>query len=416
MLDGRGDGDATWLTADGWRVFASPRRTADGGEPFRSFTLPDGRIVSACAGEGVVTVPFSLAEAHLNFISERWRAGLPRRGFGARTLDLYYQVKRLIPRTVQLGARRAVIRRQGLPEFPGWPLEESLDRLLRFYARCLLLAGETDELAFDWFWPAAFRAACILTHDVESAEGLRLAVDIADLEETRGLRSSFNVVADDYAIDHGVLEELRGRGFELGVHGVHHDRSLFSSRTAFDAQLPIVRELTARIGAVGFRSPSTYRRFDWMGDLPVEYDCSTPHSDPYEPMPGGCCSLWPYFIGDVVELPYTMPQDHTLFTLLGERTASVWQSQLDRIVSLNGLVQVLSHPDPGYLGDRRERALYEELLDLIRGRDEIWCALPRDVARWWRQRDRGVSDTWQIVPGRASLDDSGGVVLEPQAA
>ena len=421
ILDEGSMDDATWLATDSWRVFASPRRANIGsqGEVFQRFTLPDGEVLTAhmVDGERAVSVPFRLAEAHVNFLSEGWRAGLPLRGLGPGTLNAYYRVKRLIPRWVQLSARRTLIRRQELPDFPSWPLEENLDRLLRFYARCLLLAGGKPELIFDWFWPGTYRAAAGLTHDVESAEGLRLAVEVADLEEERGLRSSFNLVAQGYRIDEGILKDLRTRGFELGVHGVYHDRSMFSSRATFDSQLPIVRHLAARIGAVGFRSPSTYRNFEWMGDLPVDYDCSTPHSDPFEPMPGGCCSLWPYFIGNVVELPYTMPQDHTLFTLLGERTIAVWQEQLDRIEQLNGLVQVLSHPDPGYLGNKRERALYAELLDVISGRESLWKALPRDVANWWRQRDEGVSsEAWPMVPAHASLDGDGGVVFEFQAA
>ena len=137
-------------------------------------------------------------------------------------------MKRFIPRRVQLTARRALVRRQGIADFSVWPLEESLDKLLRFYARCLLLAGGKQELGFDWFWPEPYRAALVLTHDVESAEGLRLSIELADLEQARGFRSSFNVVARWYPIDEGILRELLERGFELGVHGVYHDRSMFA--------------------------------------------------------------------------------------------------------------------------------------------------------------------------------------------
>jgi peptidoglycan/xylan/chitin deacetylase (PgdA/CDA1 family) len=252
---------------------------------------------------------------------------------------------------------------------------------------------------------------------VESAEGLRLSVELADLEQARGFRSSFNVVARWYPIDEGILRELLERGFEVGVHGVYHDRSMFASRASFDSQLPILRELATRIDATGFRSPATHRIFEWLADLPFDYDCSMPHSDPFEPIPGGCCSLRPFFIGDVVELPYTMPQDHTLFTLLGHRSTALWQQQFERIERLHGLVQVVSHPDPGYLGDRSKRELYVEFLDAIRGRSKLWNALPREVAQWWRQRDAGTDGAWPVAVGRAWLDeDTLEVTLEPQAA
>jgi peptidoglycan/xylan/chitin deacetylase (PgdA/CDA1 family) len=417
IVDEPGQGTPTWLQADGWRLFASPGVDAgEPGEAFQRFTLPDGSVTAARVVDAsrAVRVPFNLAEAHDNLVSERWRAGLPQRGLTGSQLSAYYRIKRLVPRQAQLRARRALVRRQGFPEFPAWPLEESLGRLLRFYARCLLLAGGGDELAFDWFWPAPHRAAVILTHDVESAEGLRLAIEIADLEEERGLRSSFNIVARRYRIDEGLLGELRGRGFELGVHGVYHDRSMFSSRAAFESQLPVVREFASRLGAAGFRSPATHRVFEWLADLPVDYDCSVPHSDPFEPVPGGCCSLWPFFVGGVVELPYTLPQDHTLFTLLGDRSISVWQEVLDRLDRLNGLAQFLSHPDPGYLGDRSKRALYVELLDLIRDRPGLWKPLPREVAQWWRQRDGRVPGAWPVGVGVARLDESGAIAFEPQ--
>jgi hypothetical protein len=420
ILDGAGAGEPTWLQADGWRLFARPViGGSELGEPFEEFTLPDGRVVNASVLDAPrrVRVPFALGEAHDNLVSERWRAGTRPRGLSSGQLNAYYRLKRLIPRRAQLMARRALVRRQGLPDFPAWPLEESLTQLLRFYARSLLLAGGRRELAFDWFWPASYRAALILTHDVESAEGLRLAIELADLEEERGLRSSFNIVARWYPIDEGILHELRGRGFELGVHGVYHDRSMFASRTAFESQLPIVIEMATRIGAVGFRSPATHRIFEWLADLPLVYDSSVPHSDPFEPIPGGCCSLWPFFIGNVVELPYTLPQDHTLFTLLGHRSTSLWQDQVERIERLHGLVELLTHPDPGYLGDRSKRALYVEFLEAIRERQGLWKPLPREVAEWWRQRDARAEGAWPIAVGHAWLDeDAGEVTLEPQAA
>jgi hypothetical protein len=420
ILDEAGPGEPTWLHANDWRLFARPLSGGrEVGEPVEVFTLPDGRVVNTSLLDAprAVRVPFSFAEAHDNLVSERWRAGTPQRGLSSDQLNLYYRVKRFTPRRVQLIARRALVRQQGLPDFPAWPLEESLDKLLRFYARCLLLAGEKRELAFDWFWPAPYRAALILTHDVESAQGLRLAIELADLEEARGFRSSFNIVARWYAIDEGILHELLQRGFELGVHGVYHDRSMFTSRTAFESQLPIVREMAARIGAAGFRSPATHRIFEWLAELPIDYDCSVPHSDPFEPVPGGCCSLWPFFIGEIVELPYTLPQDHTLFTLLGHHSIALWQDQLEKIERLHGLVELLTHPDPGYLGDRSKRALYVEFLDAVVERPGLWKPLPRDVATWWRQRDADVEGAWPIAVGRAWLGEDGReVTLEPQAA
>ena len=84
--------------------------------------------------------------------------------------------------------------------------------------------------------------------------------------------------------------------------------------------------------------------------------CRTPiHSSrsPVEPRPCGRSSTV-----EVVELPYTAPQDHTLFNLLGHTDASLWREQLERIVSCNGLFQVAHAPRRGISrppDDRRRR-------------------------------------------------------------
>ena len=323
-------------------------------------------------------------------IFERWRDertdGLP-----SRVLDLFYRVKPLIPRPAQLAMRRRLIRRQGDPVFPEWPFEAAGADLLRIAVADALLDRGADTVRFPWFWPNGAAAAVTLTHDVESADGLARAPAIAGWEEQRGLRSSFNMVSDWYPLDMEQVARLAGRGHEIGSHALHHDRSLFASRDSFQRQLPLLREAAERLGAVGFRSPATHRVVEWLAELPFSYDCTMPHSDPYEPIPGGTATLWPFFHGEVVELPYTAPQDHTLFNLLGHRDSTLWRRQLETIVSRKGLFQVVTHPDPEYLGRLPIATAYRELLDAIAQREDVWVALPRDVADWWRRRAAGLT-------------------------
>ncbi len=392
-LEHHGDGPSTWFERDGWRVFAPPAASQDEiGDVVTSFSVAGRRAALRYdAATGKVLAPFDIDAAYDGYLSERWIEKTANRRLSQRQLNAFYRLKPLIPRAAQLHARRLLIRWQGLPPFPEWPLDLSVARLVRFYAFCVLLAQRRTEASFRWFWPGSFRSAVILTHDVESKEGLRLAVEVADVEEELGFRSSFNLGAW-YEVDQGVLRELTSRGFEVGVHGLRHDRSLFASRESFEAQQEPLGELIARLEARGFRSPATHRVMPWIGELPVDYDCSFPHSDPFEPQPGGCCSLWPFFINRVVELPYTLPQDHSLFTLLRHRTPQLWIEQADRIEAEYGLIQAVTHPDPGYLGNPRNRARYIEFLGAIADRPRLWKALPHEVASWWRQRDTGVDE------------------------
>ncbi|MGO9976180.1 MAG: hypothetical protein ACLP01_25930 [Solirubrobacteraceae bacterium] len=405
-----------WLHGDGWQLYATPAFVGSQGEEVAVFRAPDGRMVSVKARpDGWIEVPFSLSEAYENYVTERWVPGTGQRRLPPWSLRAFYRGKRRIPRQAQLATRRALIRWQGLPSFPRWPFDASVGKLLELFVRCCLMAAHTDELPFRWFWPRGYRAALILTHDVESEAGIRNAITIADLEEERGLRSSFNIVGDWYPIDWGILAELQQRGFELGVHGLFHDRSLFGDRSEFERQLPLLRAFRGRLRAEGFRSPATYRVNDWLSELPASYDCTIPMSDPYEPQPGGCCSPWPFFLGDVVELPYTMPQDYTLFTLKRERTISTWKRQLESLEEANGLVQCVTHPDPGYLGTPMNRELYVQFLDVVHSRRDVWRALPNEVATWWRHRDAGDGD--DLKTGHVVVDsESGRVAFNPPAA
>ena len=414
-LDDRGHEPPTWFERDGWRIFAPPAASQDGvGDPVASFSVADGSRAALRyeKSSGSALAPFDIGAAYDGYVFERWIERTSNRRLSQRQLNAFYRVKPLIPRAAQVRARRLLIRWQGLPRFPEWPIDQSVARLVRFYAFCVLLAQGRTEASFRWFWPGSFRSAVVLTHDVESEEGLRLAVALADVEQELGFRSSFNLGAW-YRVDPGFLRELTSRGFEIGVHGLVHDRSLFASRQAFEAQQQGLGELISRFDAHGFRSPATHRVVPWLGELPVEYDCSIPHSDPFEPQPGGCCSLWPFFIGPVVELPYTLPQDYSLFTLLGHRTPQLWIEQAERIEAEFGLIQCVSHPDPGYLGDPGNRARYVEFLRAIADRPRVWKALPREVASWWRERDASVAEA---VSGTVRIGENpDDVVLDPPA-
>jgi peptidoglycan/xylan/chitin deacetylase (PgdA/CDA1 family) len=390
-----GQGSPVWMNGPECRVLARPNRNGRQGHAFASFVTADGETF-ACSetDDGRVHLPFSLTEAYQSYVTESWAFDHLGRSLSTKQLDLYYRIKRLIPRRMQLALRRRLIKWQGTPAFPRWPYDDSVERLVRFYGGCVLRALRSEKAAFNWFWPNGAHAAVILTHDVEGVAGLANAVRIADLEEQRGFRSSFNIVGDGYPIDWGVVHELRERGHEIGSHALYHDRSLFSNRAEFERQLPELCNVVGRMGAVGFRSPATHRVAEWLGELPVEYDTTMALSDPYEPQPGGVCTTWPFFLGDVVELPYTLPQDHTLFNLLGYRSASPWIEQMQRVKRSFGLVQCVSHPDPGYLGESRNETVYAEFLDALSAEEGMWHALPRDVARWWRARSQGRSLPW----------------------
>jgi hypothetical protein len=127
-----------------------------------------------------------------------------------------------------------------------------------------------------------------------------------------------------------------------------------------------------------------HRHPEWMQDLEVEYDLSFFDTDPYEPIPGGTMNIWPFFIGHFVELPYTLVQDHTLTSILGEKTPQIWLDKVDFIEEYHGMALVNSHPD--YLREKNTWDVYLQFLMEMKERGGYWRALPCEVASWWRVR------------------------------
>jgi peptidoglycan/xylan/chitin deacetylase (PgdA/CDA1 family) len=305
------------------------------------------------------------------------------------SLALYYRMKPALPRTAQLAARRAYARRvrrrhERDVRFPHWPIEPVLTERLEAQLRERLWRTGADRVPLIGLWPDGHRFAYVLTHDVEGPRGLANVPRVLEAERRHGMVSSWNLVAEDYPIDPEIVATIRGAGGEIGLHGLTHDGRLFESRRSFERQLPRIRERVRAWGVEGFRSPSTLRNAAWMAELPVGYDSSFPDTDPFEPHPGGCCSILPFFLGPVVELPMTLVQDHTLFEILGERDIALWRHKAAWIARHGGLVTVLVHPD--YMLSQERLRCYEELLAFLRSLPGGWAALPRDAARWWRRR------------------------------
>jgi peptidoglycan/xylan/chitin deacetylase (PgdA/CDA1 family) len=203
-----------------------------------------------------------------------------------------------------------------------------------------------DSIPFLGFWPRGHTWAWCLTHDVDTGIGYRHIEALAAVEEARQLHSSWYFVPERYPVDRARLEELRQRGHEIGVHGLSHTGKLFSSRAEFAARLPRVNDHVRAWGAVGFRSPATYRNPFWLPEIDADYDSSYMDNATLEPQHGGICSAFPFMLSDrMVELPITLPMDHTLINILRQDVLQSCLAKLDWVRAQNGLALALFHPD-----------------------------------------------------------------------
>lgn len=241
--------------------------------------------------------------------------------------------------------------------------------------------------------------AFVLTHDVESEKGLGRCRNLARLEMEFDFRSSFNFIPEGgYQVTAEMREWLTSRGFEVGVHDLHHDGKLFTSRLSFRDKAERINSHLRDWGAIGFRAGFMLRQLDWLHDLNIAYDASTFDTDPFEPQPDGANTIFPFWVsagsGDrgYVELPYTLPQDSTLYLTLKHRDAEIWKRKLDWVAERGGMALVNTHPD--YMrfdhqispdGDYDAR-IYREFLRHVRQRyaDRFWNCLPAEMARYAR--------------------------------
>jgi peptidoglycan/xylan/chitin deacetylase (PgdA/CDA1 family) len=319
---------------------------------------------------------FAFNVAELDGVMREWLAADMQRAQLSPAFRAYYLLRSLIP----LPVRQTLQRFRRVEASDRWFFPDDFVAALDDQ-----LAECSDELTTIHPWPDGAKFAFVLTHDVETADGLRRVAEIADMEEKLGFRSSWNIVPYKYPIDRGLVADLQNRGFEIGIHGYNHDGKLFASRAIFDQRVPDINKALKSYAAVGFRAPMVHRNLNWMQSLDIDYDASCFDVDPYQAMPGGVGGVWPFIAGRFVELPYTLPQDHTLFIVQGERDASIWTRKLQYIADLSGMALIITHPD--YLDSFNRVEAYRRFLETARAMAGMWHALPKDVATWWRQRD-----------------------------
>ena len=85
-------------------------------------------------------------------------------------------------------------------------------------------------------------------------------------------------------------------------------------------------------------------------------------------------TIFPFWVpgpdgGGFVELPYTLPQDFTLFVVLRETNVEIWKKKLDWVAEHGGMALLNTHPDyMCFEGEPKKDefpvGLYEEFLTI----------------------------------------------------
>jgi peptidoglycan/xylan/chitin deacetylase (PgdA/CDA1 family) len=250
-------------------------------------------------------------------------------------------------------------------EFPGWPIDLSTDVL--------------DDLrdATGSPGPAPRPTPVVLTHDIDSPEGLHNLVErFLPMEEAIGARSTSYIVPCGWRLDHGLVAEVIARGHEVGVHGYDHANTTpFAAAAERARRLDGARSFAARYGATGYRAPSLLRTRALLRDLGSRYlyDSSIPTAGGLFPTANnGCATARPFLVEGTIELPVTLPRDGSL-RFLGYRPreiVDIWIECAGLVARSRGVVVLLTHCERRFSGHPRMLQAYGQFLETVRGRSD----------------------------------------------
>jgi hypothetical protein len=304
--------------------------------------------------------------------------------------NTYYFLRPLMHINLRRHVQRAHLNGWRTLCFPRWPVDTTVEHLCEQLLLLSMKAKGVDEVPFVWFWPDGAQSCVAMTHDVETERGKAFCSELMDMDDSFGIKASIQVVPEgSYKVSPPFIENILRRGFEVNVQDLNHDGHLFRDREEFLRRALRINRYAKSYGSRGFRAAVLYRNLDWYDALQFSYDMSVPNVAHLDPQRGGCCTVMPYFVGGILEIPLTTTQDYTLFHLLNDYSLDLWKAQIELIIRSNGLVSFIIHPD--YVIEKRARDSYRNLLTFLRDSDgskKLWFALPGEIDSWWRARSK----------------------------
>lgn len=257
------------------------------------------------------------------------------------------------------------------------------------------------------FWQKDF--GVIMTHDVDTREGYEYGLSkFIEMEKEEDIVSTINIVPDSWAykLDPDLVSSLVSDGFDIGMHGLHHDgKFAFLSEEEQKARIfeTARRAKELNLPSIGYRVPwlhRTKKMVQYLTEAGFEWDSSFPDTD--DSTPGyadtGSRTVFPFYPlykdgetwkqSPMLEIPVSMPQDWSLlyyYKLSEESVLRVWKKKMEYIKSRGGIAAFIIHPDQEDFGHPKYHKAYRSVLKIIKDADPelITCS---DLAKRWKKK------------------------------
>ncbi len=245
------------------------------------------------------------------------------------------------------------------------------------------------------FWKRGISHVLVVTHDVETRQGLEVgAPNLARIESAEGIRSTWNVPSNRYQLSTGDFTHMALDG-EIGGHDTRHDGRLML--LGFKDKVTRLRRCKSSLERLsmkevrGFRSPLLQHGRELihaLAEAGFRFDSSAPSWEPLSPTSfhsHGVGTVFPFIIDGVVEIPVSLPQDHQLVRVAGMTPGEAAGRLLalsNWVAGLGGVCILLVHPDyefaqPEYLED------YQRLLHSLTRDSRCEVMTLGQLADWW---------------------------------
>jgi hypothetical protein len=318
---------------------------------------------------------------HSQIAMSRWKRSLR---------NAYYFLRPIMPVSIRRHVQRAHLEGWRHISFPRWPADTTVENICEQLLVVSMRAKGVDRVPFVWFWPDGAQSCVAMTHDVESESGKDFCTELMDMDDSFGIKASVHLVPEGrYEVDASFVQRIRDRGFEVNIQDLNHDGHLFREREEFLRRAKKINRYGKAYEAKGFRAAVLYRNLEWYDALEFSFDTSVPNVAHLDPQRGGCCTVMPYFVGDILEIPVTTTQDYMLFHLLNDYSLDIWKTQTELITEKHGIVSFIVHPD--YVIEKKAQGVYRDLLSFLRQlglRKQIWFAVSGEIDHWWRSRSK----------------------------